>query len=154
MQNSERKIFIVADSEHSTSNNRLPLGNDVVRRTCFPASTDLEEFVVERDEQLSLNFVGRLVGTNVIDKELPRGTWVRIFVTRAGSLVTSVHQWQRGRGAPRERHVAAVHNTPGEALTWLVEDGKGRLGPASCEAWRMACEVHAALRGYAVEVVP
>lgn len=146
----------MSGSEHRTTSKRLPTGNDVVRRTCFPERPDdllEEEFLVERDGSLPLRFTGRLIGANAIDEDVPRGTSVRVFVTRSAKIVTSVRQWQRGRGASRERNAAAVHETPAEALAWLVEDGRGRLGSASCEAWRKACAAWPALREHGAEEI-
>lgn len=149
----QRRIFYVTDSEHRTSSKRLPTGNDVVRRTCCPRD-ELEDITLERGiDSLPLRFTGRLVGSNTVDLDLPRGTEVRVFVTRASNIVTWVRQWQRGRGAVRERYAAAVHTTGAEALAWLVADGRGQLGSASCEAWRMACASWPTLEGHDVERV-
>ncbi len=145
----------MSGSEHRTPSKRLPTGNDVVRRTCFPDRPEQleEDILVERDGQLPLRFNGRLIGANVVDEDVPRGTLVRVFVTRAAKIVTSVRQWQRGRGAPRERNTAAVHETPELALAWLVEDGGGRLGSASCEAWRKACTAWPTFRDHGAEEI-
>jgi hypothetical protein len=32
-----------------------------------------------------------------------------------------------------------AHSTPELAYQWLVKDGKGKLGPASKQAWAHAC---------------
>lgn len=144
----------MADSEHRAPRDRLPVGNDVVRRACCPeagSDTPDEEFMLDRDGQLPLQFVGRLVGSNACDPGLPRGTFVQIFITRAGKIVTSVWQWQRAGGRGRERKTAAFHDTPEAALAWLVEDGRGKLGRASCEAWTQASTNTARLRKFAVE---
>lgn len=111
----------------------------------------LREFHVERDDNRPLQFKGYLVGWNEIDLSVPRGTRVCVFVTRRGKIITAVHQWQRPER--RRRNAAAVHDTAEEAVRWLVEDGNGRLGRASREAWDLACQVWPSLRGHEAEVV-
>lgn len=138
-------------------------GNDAVLRLRKPggikrsarelADDDVREFTIERDDNRPLRFQGRLVGFNEVDPEAPRGTSISIFATRRGRFVTSVHQWQRDAKRERERHAAAVHDSAEDALAWLIQDGGGRLGQSSKEAWDMACRVWLPLQGHDVEVV-
>jgi hypothetical protein len=113
----------------------------------------LQGYKVERDDNLPLQFTGYLVGWNDVDLSVPRGTRVTIFVTRSNKIVTAVHQWQRGEKKHRQRHAAGVHESPESALEWLIEDGQGRLGRSSREAWEAACQVWPSLRGRDVEVI-
>jgi len=121
-----------------------------------PLSTDLvlQEFTVERDNNRPLQFRGYLIGWNRVDyATVPRGTQVSIFVTRSGKIITAVHQWQRSEKLERQRHDAGVHQTPEDALEWLIQDGNGKLGRASREAWEIACSVWSPLQGHEVEVI-
>jgi len=126
----------------------------------------LEEYVVRRDDDRDLRFRGRLVGINDTPSTAHLGTQVRIFVTAGGKIVTAVHQWQRGDeaawaaqgndGPPpivREKFTAGVHEDPAAAIRWLVEDGRGRLGRSSAEAWKRACRAWPGLRDQDVEEV-
>lgn len=110
-----------------------------------------ETVILERDNDLPLKFNGRLIGCNHPDEEANTGTLVEIFVTKSGKLVTSVWQWQDAKN--RERHAAAAHQTPDQALEWLKQDGGGYLGKASRAAWEEACENHLPLQGHDVEVI-
>lgn len=158
-----------------TSNPRMPQGNDVLLRLhragkakappeSIPADngeTDLldrfdlalREFQVKRDDHLPLQFTGYIVGWNEVERTVPRGTQVCIFATRGGKIITSVHQWQKDETRQRERHAAAVHTSPDDALAWLIRDGGNQLGRASREAWELACQVWPALQGREVELV-
>jgi hypothetical protein len=126
----------------------------------------LEEHLLLRDDGLDLRFQGYLVGVNDHPPHMQAGTLVRIFVTRAGKIVTAVHQWRRAdqrawsrkgnAGIPpivRQKNTAAVHDDPRAAVQWLIEDGKGRLGRSSAEAWKMACQTWPTLRGLDVEEI-
>ena len=113
-----------------------------------------QEYTLERDHNRPLRFRGLLVGYNDVNiEEDPRGTQVQIFVTGSRKIITAVYQWQRKEGLERERHKAQVHETPEAALDFLVEDGGGKLGRASREAWDMACQVEPTLKGHDVEVI-
>ncbi len=114
--------------------------------------SSVQEYTLERGRDLSLRFRGILVGYNDVDIEgNDRGTHVQIFVTTSRKIVTAVHQWQRKKG--RKRHKAQVHESPEAAMSFLMEDGGGKLGRASREAWIMACNVEPTLKGYDAEVV-
>jgi hypothetical protein len=112
---------------------------------------DIQGYKVERDDNLPLQFTGYLVGWNDVDLSVARGTQVTVFVTKSNKIVTAVHQWQRGEKRHRQRHAAGVHTTAPEALQWLIDDGQGRLGISSREAWELACQVWPALKGHDVE---
>lgn len=113
----------------------------------------LQEYTLDRDDNLPLRFRGYLVGWNDVDLSVARGTRVTVYVTKSNKIVTAVHQWQRGEKKQRQRHAAGVHTTAQEALDWLVEDGAGRLGRSSREAWELACQVWPSLKGHDVEVI-
>lgn len=114
----------------------------------------LREFKVERDDNRPLQFQGYLIGWNEVDfSTVPRGTQVSIYVTKGNKIVTAVHQWQRGEKDERQRYKAGAHQTPETALEWLIEDGGGKLGRASREAWEAACSLWPSLQGHEVEVI-
>lgn len=113
----------------------------------------LEEHTLERDDNLPLRFEGYLVGWNDVDPSTTRGTRVTVFITKSNKIVTAVHQWQRSDKNHRQRHAAGVHPGAPEALRWLIDDGAGRLGRSSREAWELACKVWPSLKGCDVEVV-
>lgn len=113
----------------------------------------LQGYKVERDDNLPLQFTGYLVGWNDVELSVARGTLVTVYVTKANKIVTAVHQWQRGEKKQRQRHAAGVHQTAEAALKWLIQDGQGRLGRSSREAWEMACRIWPSLKGHDVEVI-
>lgn len=114
----------------------------------------LQEFKVERDDNLPLVFKGYLIGWNDVDiSTVTRGTQVTIYVTRSHRIVTAVHQWQRGGPKDKHRYAAGVHEEAQEALEWLIHDGGRKLGRSSREAWEIACQVWPSLKGREVEVI-
>lgn len=85
---------------------------------------------VERDGEIPLEFSGRVLGEG--RQEAGRGwTWVVVYRTEAGALVTAVEQ---GLDDGRHRARAAIHDTATEAIDWLREDAGGSLGRASRDA--------------------
>lgn len=133
---------------------RLPRGNSTVRAAFYnptDAKPKIEEYLVDRDEGLPLSFQGYFVGQNSIDPDSRVGTQVKIFVTTGANIITAVHQWQRTDETERHRRRAAVHQTPEHALAWLIEDGNGKLGKASKEAWETACQTWPEFDGKDVE---
>jgi len=78
-----------------------------------------------------------------------RGTTVTIRLTPGGSLVTTRLTFRPGS----EEQTGAAHATPAGALDWLLADGKGKLGPASKEAWKQACQNVPPMAEFAVERV-
>jgi hypothetical protein len=107
-----------------------------------------------------LVFTGELIGTGErgtggssgMHCDWTRGTEVEIYLTEGAKIITAVRQWSRWQGEG-DVHRAAAHDTPPEAVAWLVEDAGGRLGTASKEAWEEACENCPALAGADVEEV-
>jgi hypothetical protein len=79
-----------------------------------------------------------------------RGTDVEIRLTPGGRLVTTRRSWTSG-GEVEQR--GDVHETPDQALDWLLADGKGKLGPASKQAWVAACGIVPSMRGMDVRRV-
>ena len=105
-----------------------------------------EEIELFRSSDLSIRFKGELVGHSDIPHPSERGkvgTNVTIWRTGGGKVITHVHQWQETNAeAPiyRNTYRGEVHTTPGDALFWLRHDSKGRMGPASFQAWERACK--------------
>jgi len=116
---------------------------------------ELREFTLERTEDRTLRFQGKLIGWNEVKnfETLPRGTQVQIYMTKSGKIITAVYQWDRTYSADRSRRKAAAHSSPEDALNWLIKDGRGRLGRASKLAWEMACKEEKTLKGHDVEVI-
>lgn len=111
---------------------------------------------VKRDGQLDLSFYGWIIGSRM--QATPRhekGTQVRVYLTNGGHLVTAVKQWTDGPDSEKKRvsRRAAVHESPSEALAWLIRDGRGRLGPSSKAAWGQACQAVPSLAQSGVELV-
>ena len=72
--------------------------------------------------------------------EVQRGTTVEIRLTVGGNLVTTRCAWTRtADGSSEDSQTGQVHSTPHLAYEWLIKDGKGKLGPASKDAWVQAC---------------
>lgn len=80
-----------------------------------------------------------------------RGLAVTIYLTPRGNLVTSRRAWQRVQGSRTDTQESAVHETPAAALRWLIDDGKGKLGPASKQAWVAACRKYPPLASFEYE---
>jgi hypothetical protein len=78
-----------------------------------------------------------------------RGTVVEIAITTTGTLVTLVRTFTRSsdghhhEGESRQH----LHETPAQALAWLIDDGRGKLGPAAKTAWMQACARFAPMKG-------
>ena len=65
---------------------------------------------------------------------------VDILLTKGGRLVTTRRAWTRSAdGSRSDSQTSQVNESPARAYQWLVSDGKGKLGPASKEAWVQAC---------------
>ena len=72
--------------------------------------------------------------------KVEKGIDVTIRLTAGGALVTTRCAWTRTPdGESQESQTGQVHTAPDLAYQWLVKDGKGKLGPASKEAWIQAC---------------
>lgn len=78
---------------------------------------------------------------------------VRIYLTHGRKIITAVRQWSKWQGE-NDVFRAGVHDSPADALAWLVQDNdSGRLGKASKEAWEAACAAWSGLDGEDVERV-
>ncbi len=83
-----------------------------------------------------------------------RGTDVEILLTEGGRLITTRRSWTRGAdGVDTVSQTGCVHETPAAAYQWLVNDGKGKLGPASKTAWVQACRAVPLMAGLEFERV-
>jgi hypothetical protein len=84
-----------------------------------------------------------------------RGTDVEIVLTAGGNLVTTRRSWTRSPDGNESGASAtgAVHQTPASAYRWLINDGKGKLGPASKAAWLQACRTLPLMAGLEFEHV-
>lgn len=110
-----------------------------------------QTWTLQRDDALPVQFSGTRIASSKVEKASKNGTEVAIYETTGGQIVTHVYGWQKNVGGLRKRHACGIHSTPQEALQWLIEDGKGRLGPASKKAWLSACNQHARFKGLGVE---
>ena len=83
-----------------------------------------------------------------------RGTDVEILLTAGGRLVTTRNSWTRTvDGSSEESQRSDVHETPDAAYRWLINDGNGKLGPASKAAWVQACRAFGPMAGLEFERV-
>lgn len=83
-----------------------------------------------------------------------RGTDVEVLLTASGRLVTTRNSWTRTvDGSREESQRSEVHETPDGAYRWLVNDGNGKLGPASKAAWVQACRTFGPMAGLEFERV-
>jgi len=115
------------------------------------------EHRVERDGDRDLQFAGWMLGEGEhgtggeVPSDWTRGITVRVFLTTGGRLITASRRWSRWEGAS-ETSSAAAHDSPEAALAWLRGDAsKGKLGPASKDAWEAACAAWPQLAGQDVE---
>ncbi len=83
---------------------------------------------------------GRTLAAGNQQSSVQRGTDVEILLTASGRLVTTRNSWtETADGSREESQRSEVYETPDGAYRWLVNDGKGKLGPASKAAWVQAC---------------
>lgn len=120
--------------------------------------TEPKDHIVDRDGERPISFSGWLIGIGEMvgrrrDNQRVAGlyTAVRIYLSVGGCIITSVRQVDAGRHRCAR---AAAHDTPQEALDWLVADAGDKLGPASKEAWEAAGERYAPIGELATERVP
>jgi hypothetical protein len=116
-----------------------------------------------RDGGLDLEVIGAwTIGVGRFgddEKEEPstrslRGTRVEILLTVTGRLVTNRIRWREHvGGSSEESSTGEVHGSPSQVLDWLLQDGNGKLGPASKTAWREACRNVPAMNGLEFERV-
>jgi len=105
----------------------------------------MKRYRVTRDGDLDLAFTGRKVGEGEsgdpgdFRHQWNRGTDVTLFLTESGRIVTAASHWSQWQGESGH-DTAAVHDSGGEALAWLIEHDGGELGPASKAAWLEAAK--------------
>lgn len=111
-----------------------------------------------RPDGLDIQIAGWRIGLGQIgvpgkgSSRSQRGVDVEIFVTEQGRLVTTRNAWTRAPdGGSHHSQTSQVHETPAAAYQWLLDDGKGKLGPASKAAWVQACQTLAPMSGLEVE---
>ncbi len=83
-----------------------------------------------------------------------RETTVEIWLLPTGVLLTNVAVRQTHDGGSELLSHGQFHETPQGALDWLINDGKGKLGSASKQAWLQACSRFAPMGEMAVSDVP
>jgi hypothetical protein len=107
-----------------------------------------ESFLLAQDGGRDIRALGWVIGKGSIEAAsngpTRRGTIVTIWLTEGGQLVTHRESWKKGepykgRVFDGAEGTGRVNSSPATALQWLVDDGKGRLGPASKAAWVQAC---------------
>lgn len=113
--------------------------------------------IVVRSDGRDLEVVGWEIGVGRIGvgsadpSTWQRGTDVEIFLTAKGRLITTRNSWTRTPQGRSDSQTSQFHETPAAALQWLVDDGKGKLGPASKAAWVQACRTFAPMAGLEFE---
>jgi hypothetical protein len=110
-------------------------------------------WIVERPGALDVEVSAWLIGRGEIATGMsPRRTMtVEIWITTKGKLLVfrkAVTQFAQGGGDGLS--VSEFHDTPAAAYDWLVNDGKGKLGRASKQAWIEACQQFEPMRGMEV----
>lgn len=78
-----------------------------------------------------------------------RETIVRIWLLPAGVLLTNVRTTSENGNSVTS--TGKYHETPQGALDWLIENGRGKLGPASKAAWGEACHTFSPMNGMDIE---
>jgi hypothetical protein len=73
------------------------------------------------------------------DPKARRYTEVKIWLTPGGTLITNCTKGTTDGPIHTDSGTGCAHQTPAAALQWLLDDGKGKLGPASKAAWVAAC---------------
>jgi hypothetical protein len=113
---------------------------------------------IEREGDRDLALTAWVIGRGEVRatpdaSRVERGTTVEIFLTTNGRLLASRAAWTRRPGvAGTVSRCSSMPEAMPEALyRWLVLDGKGKLGPASKEAWTQACRNVPPMAGLAVE---
>ena len=110
-----------------------------------------KEYVVPRKGDRDLAFKGWRIGNaeekNAYSEE--SGVEVSVYLTEGNALITDVRRWSEDY----EEHSAGVHCSADDAVQWLKNDDKGRLGTVSKSAWVAACEFLPDMKGKDVERV-
>jgi hypothetical protein len=132
---------------------------DSLRTPLGPPSSDLaaklglpETWMVPRPGQLDAEVTAWKLGQGEIivgdAAATHRGTTVEIWLTLRGNLMTVRRSWTKSAdGSRSDEQTSAVHETPEEALAWLVADGRNKLGAASKAAWVGACRSYSPMKG-------
>src|SRR5690242_2914112 len=102
------------------------------------------EYVIPRDDDRDLKFVGRKLSREADSLDSPQvtsHTEVTIYVTKGGKIVTTVRRW---RDTPEGKIISdklttGVHYSGESAVTWLKADNNKALGSLSKKAWIAAC---------------
>ena len=121
-----------------------------------------KEYLVQRKNDRDLAFNGWRIGHAQESGEYTgytAGVEVSVFLTKGKTLVTHVRRWEQGPGKkrPDDRHTVGVHRVgfdqSGDAVQWLKDDDRGRLGSVSKNAWVDACRSWPELKSKQVERV-
>lgn len=117
-----------------------------------------EPHIIKRDGDRDLALNAWVIGRGEVRatpdaSQVERGTTVEIFLTNNGRLLASRTAWTRRPGVAEavSRYASMPEAMPEALYRWLVQDGKGKLGPASKEAWTQACRNVPPMAGLAVE---
>jgi hypothetical protein len=117
-------------------------------------------FRLHRSDDRDLLFEGHLIGHAERNAGFPdRPVKVSIYATQSGKYVTHIERGALVMGGSREAEglpahtKAGVHDSPDEALQWLLADNKGKLGAVSKAAWTEACRSWTGLQGRDVELI-
>lgn len=107
----------------------------------------------DRDIRVDAWTIGRGRTTAPMDaSRAERGIDVDIRLTVTGHVVTTRRAWtSTPDGGSHDSQTGQVHSTPHLAYEWLLKDGKGKLGPASKQAWVQACKNVPPISGLAFE---
>jgi hypothetical protein len=122
--------------------------------TLGPPKTHTIERDGDRDLALNAWVIGRgEVRATPDAAKVERGTTVEIFLTDNGRLLASRAAWTRRPGVAEavSRYASMPEAMPEALYRWLLNDGKGKLGPASKEAWTQACRNVPPMAALAVE---
>jgi hypothetical protein len=76
---------------------------------------------------------------------------VEIRLTPEGNFVLTRTSRSSHREGGAAGSTGAVRSTPALAYEWLLEDGRGKLGPASKAAWVQACRAVPPMNGLEYE---
>lgn len=115
---------------------------------------DVQTWNHPRSQGLDLEIRGWIIGKGEAAAGRNRRTIVEIALTTKGRLITTRRSESRDAdGWELHEATGQFHETPERAYAWLLEDGHGKLGPASRAAWVAACRTFAPMNGMEVERV-
>ncbi len=130
---------------------RMPEVIDHLTKTLGPP----KEFLLSVQGGRDIYAPGWLVGHGHVESprtgDTVRTLDVEIRLTPEGNFV--VTRISRSSGPERNSagSTGAVRSTPALAYEWLLEDGNGKLGPASKAAWVQACRTVPPMNGLEYE---